>query len=63
VENKPGASGAIGTDLVAKSPPDGSTIVISDLATLTIGPAIYKLPFDVERDLAPVAMLTSSPTW
>lgn len=61
VENKPGASGAIGTDLVAKSAPDGSTIVISDLATLTIGPSISKLPFDVERDLAPVAMLTSSP--
>jgi tripartite-type tricarboxylate transporter receptor subunit TctC len=61
VENKPGASGAIGTDMVAKSPPDGYTVVISDLATLTIGPSISKLPFDLERDLAPVALLTSSP--
>jgi tripartite-type tricarboxylate transporter receptor subunit TctC len=61
VENKPGASGAIGTDMVAKSAPDGYNIVISDLATLTIGPSLWKLPFDVERDLAPVGLLTSSP--
>jgi tripartite-type tricarboxylate transporter receptor subunit TctC len=61
VENKPGASGAIGTDVVAKSAPDGYTLVISDLATLTIGPSIYKLPFDFDRDLTPVSILTSSP--
>ena len=61
VENKPGASGMIGTDMVAKSAPDGYNIVISDLATLTIGPSISRLPFDIERDLAPVSMLTSSP--
>lgn len=62
VENKVGASGAIGTDYVAKSPADGYTLVVSDLGTLTIGPSIYpNLPFDVERDLAPVSILTSSP--
>ena len=62
VENKVGASGAIGTDYVAKSPADGYTLVISDLGTLTIGPSIYpNLPFDVERDLTPVTILTSSP--
>ncbi|WP_296307320.1 tripartite tricarboxylate transporter substrate binding protein [Pseudomonas sp.] len=62
VENKVGASGAIGTDYVAKSPSDGYTLVVSDLGTLTIGPSIYpNLPFDVERDLAPVTILTSSP--
>ena len=61
VENKVGASGAIGTDYVAKSAPDGYTLVLSDLGTLTIGPSIYKLPFDVEKDLAPITILTSSP--
>lgn len=62
VENKVGASGAIGTDYVAKSPADGHTLVVSDLGTLTIGPSLYpNLPFDVERDLAPVSILTSSP--
>jgi tripartite-type tricarboxylate transporter receptor subunit TctC len=62
VENKVGASGAIGTDYVAKSPADGYTLVVSDLGTLTIGPSIYpNLPFDIERDLAPVTILTSSP--
>lgn len=62
VENKVGASGAIGTDYVAKSPADGYTLVVSDLGTLTIGPSIYpNLPFDVERDLMPVSILTSSP--
>jgi tripartite-type tricarboxylate transporter receptor subunit TctC len=61
VENKPGASGVIGTDLVAKSAPDGTNIVVSDLATLTIAPALGKVPYDLERDLAPVTMLTSSP--
>lgn len=62
VENKVGASGAIGTNYVAKSPADGYTLVISDLGTLTIGTSIYpNLPFDVERDLTPVTILTSSP--
>lgn len=62
VENRPGASGAIGTDHVVRSDPDGYTLLISDLGTLTIGPSIYdNLRFDVERDLAPIAILTSSP--
>lgn len=62
VENKVGASGAIGTEYVARSEPDGYTLVISDLGTLTIGPSIYgNLRFDVSRDLAPVSILTSSP--
>ena len=62
VENRPGASAAIGTDHVVKSDPDGYTLMISDLGTLTIGPSIYdNLRFDVERDLAPIAILTSSP--
>ena len=61
VENKPGAGGNIGTDFVAKSAPDGYTLLLGT-ATLAITPFISKaLPFDVQKDLAPVAMLNTMP--
>ncbi|CAM3845200.1 Bug family tripartite tricarboxylate transporter substrate binding protein [Bordetella tumulicola] len=62
VENRPGASGIIGGDLVAKADPDGYTILMNNSA-LTSNPALYKkLPFDTERDLVPVIDLASAPT-
>lgn len=61
IENKPGSSGNLGADAVAKSAPDGYTLVLMDVGNLTIAPALYKLPFNVEKDFAPVAMVGYSP--
>jgi len=56
VENKPGANAIIGTDFVAKSPPDGSTLLLTDRMTIAINPLLYKpLPYDPRRDLAGVS--------
>jgi tripartite-type tricarboxylate transporter receptor subunit TctC len=61
VDNKPGAGGNLGTDIVAKGPSDGHTILIASNQT-TINPALgMKTPFDLERDFAPVGMVASVP--
>ena len=57
VENKPGASGNIGTDFVAKAPPDGHTLMVT-VNTYTITPALFKgLPYDPVNDLAPLSKI------
>ncbi|WP_299452155.1 tripartite tricarboxylate transporter substrate binding protein [uncultured Pigmentiphaga sp.] len=62
VENKPGAAGNIGTDLVAKSKPDGYTLGIAPNQTVAVNPALYpKLPFDVQKDLAGVGLMATVP--
>ena len=62
VENKPGANGNTGTDFVAKSPPDGYTILLCDVGALAITPSVYsKLPFDPAKDLVGITMLAYSP--
>lgn len=62
VENKAGANGNLGTDFVAKSRPDGLTLVLCDVGALAITPSVYtKLPFDPSRDLRGVTMLAYSP--
>jgi len=56
VENKAGANGGIGTDLVAKSPPDGYTLLAVASGPIVVNPVLYpKVPYDPVRDLAPVA--------
>src|SRR5262245_9209007 len=58
VENKPGANTIVATDSVAKSAPDGYTLLMTTDATFSINPHLYtRLPFDTQRDFAPVTML------
>ena len=61
VDNKPGASAAIGMQFVAQAAPDGHTLAISDLGTLTIAPSVRKTPYDLDKDFAPLTVLTYSP--
>ncbi len=62
IENKPGAGGNIGTELAVKSPADGYTLVMSFDGTMAINPNTYaKMPFDPQKDLAPVANVAQVP--
>jgi tripartite-type tricarboxylate transporter receptor subunit TctC len=62
VENKPGANGNLGADYVAKSAPDGYTVLLCDVGALAISPSVYKkLAFDPSKDLRGVTMLAYSP--
>jgi tripartite-type tricarboxylate transporter receptor subunit TctC len=62
VENKPGANGNLGADYVAKSRPDGYTLLLCDVGALAISPSVYtRLAFDPSKDLRGVTMLAYSP--
>lgn len=61
IDNRPGASGNIGTDLVARSVPDGHTLLATSLP-LVVNPGLFgNLPYDVDRDFAPVSLLAAAP--
>jgi tripartite-type tricarboxylate transporter receptor subunit TctC len=62
VDNRPGAGGNLGTDGVAKSPPDGYTLVMGTTGTHTINPGLYpKLPYDAVKDFRPITLTASVP--
>ena len=61
VDNRPGASGIIGTDIVAKAQPDGYTLLMMSL-TFAVNPSLFsKLPYDTVKDLTPVTLVASAP--
>jgi len=60
IDNRGGAGGVVGTEMAARSAPDGYTFLFT-LSSHTINPLLYKLRYDVERDFAPVSLLVSVP--
>jgi tripartite-type tricarboxylate transporter receptor subunit TctC len=60
-DNRPGAGGTIGTDIVAKAAPDGYTLLAASSGPVTISPLLLKVPYVAERDLAPIANAGFSP--
>jgi tripartite-type tricarboxylate transporter receptor subunit TctC len=62
VENRPGGNGFIAMTAAAKAAPDGYTLVMATVGDVAINPAMFKeMPFDVDRDLAPIAMVSDAP--
>jgi len=63
VDNRGGANGNVGSEVAAKSTPDGYTLLVTASTNLTINPGLYrKMPFDVQRALAPISILATQPT-
>ena len=61
IDNKPGSGGNLGVDAAAKAAPDGYTVVLGQTSNLAINPTLYpKLPYNPEKDLAPVGLLASA---
>lgn len=61
VENRAGAGGVIGSDLVAKAPPDGYTLVVSGVASHVVAPAVSRVPFDPLKDFTHIALIGGPP--
>jgi tripartite-type tricarboxylate transporter receptor subunit TctC len=61
MENKPGAGGSIGTDMVAKAAPDGYTLLAASSGPISIMPNLQKIPYDPLKDLAPVSLIAAAP--
>jgi tripartite-type tricarboxylate transporter receptor subunit TctC len=63
VDNRPGAGGVIGAEILAKSPPDGYTLILQDMPH-TINPAVYgHVPYDPVKDFTPITLVARAPQW
>jgi tripartite-type tricarboxylate transporter receptor subunit TctC len=63
IDNRPGAGGTVGSKMVAKSEPDGYTILLGYTGTLAIGPSLYKnVGYDPRKDFAPIGMIGNAPS-
>jgi tripartite-type tricarboxylate transporter receptor subunit TctC len=63
IENRAGAGGTVGSDSVAKSPPDGHMLVVSNIASHGVGPSVYRaMPYDSVRDFAHIAIMAEIPS-
>ncbi|VFR56327.1 Tricarboxylate transport protein TctC [plant metagenome] len=61
-ENRPGAGGNLGVDMVAKAPADGYTLVLGQTSNLSINPSLYpNLPYDPQKDLTPIGLIADAP--
>jgi tripartite-type tricarboxylate transporter receptor subunit TctC len=63
IENRAGAGGTVGSDLVAKSPPDGLALIVSNIASFGVGPSVYRsMPYDSVRDFSHIALMAEIPS-
>jgi len=63
IENRAGAGGTVGSDVVAKSPPDGYALVVSNIAAHGVGPSVYRtMPYDSVRDFSHIALMADIPS-
>ncbi len=61
VESKPGAAGSIGMDFAARQAPDGYSFVVGNIGPAAVNPLLSKVPYDVQKDFAPISLIATGP--